>query len=209
MPSYSAHAVLSRDKTPHRTLSLHRNKERSEQQISSNAQLTLTCNDEKHRRKPAPTMPQPLRCHNTIFTLSHGNLAAINWFHSLPSQRFQTLLTLFPKSFSPFPHGTCLLSVSSQYLALEEDYLPFCAPVPKYATLNNTPNALDPNGIRDSHPLWRILPKRLTSGLALVMPIKTTIQEQSSRFTSWALPGSFAITKGIIFIFFSSAYLYA
>ena len=142
MPSYSPHAVLSRDKTPHRTLSLRRNKERNEQQISSNAQLTLTCNDEKHRRKPAPTMLQPLRCHNTIFTLSRGNLAAINWFHSLPSQRFQTLLTLFPKSFSPFPHGTCLLSVSSQYLALEEDYLPFCAPFPKYATLNSTPNAL-------------------------------------------------------------------
>ena len=153
MPSYSPHAVLSRDKTPHRTLSLRRNKERNEQQISSNAQLTLTCNNEKHRRKPGPTMLQPLRCHNTIFTLSHGNLAAINWFHSLPSQRFQTLLTLFPKSFSPFPHGTCLLSVSSQYLALEEDYLPFCAPLPKYATLNSTPNALDPNGIRDSHPL--------------------------------------------------------
>ena len=35
-----------------------------------------------------------------------------NWFHSLPSQRFQALLTLFPKSFSSFPHGTCLLSVS-------------------------------------------------------------------------------------------------
>ena len=28
-------------------------------------------------------------------------------------------------------------------------------------------------------------------------------------FTFWAFPGSVALTKGIIFIFFSSAYLYA
>ena len=33
--------------------------------------------------------------------------------HSLPFQQFQALLTLFSKSFSPFPHGTCLLSVST------------------------------------------------------------------------------------------------
>lgn len=30
------------------------------------------------------------------------------------------ILTLFSKSFSSFPHGTCLLSVSCQYLALDE-----------------------------------------------------------------------------------------
>ena len=29
-------------------------------------------------------------------------------------------LTLFSKFFSSFPHGTCLLSVSCQYLALDE-----------------------------------------------------------------------------------------
>ena len=57
-----------------------------------------------------------------------------NWFYSLPFQRFQALLTLFSKSFSPFPHGTCLLSVSSPYLALGEIYHPIYAPVPRNAT---------------------------------------------------------------------------
>jgi hypothetical protein len=57
------------------------------------------------------------------------------WFHSLPIQLFQALLTLFPKSFSPFPHGTCLLSVSSQCLALDETYHPIGAPVPRSVTL--------------------------------------------------------------------------
>ena len=71
-----------------------------------------------------------------VFPLVNNNRSPHkNWFHSLPSHRFQALLTLFPKSFSSFPHGTCLLSVSGQYLALEGSYLPFCAPIPKYATL--------------------------------------------------------------------------
>ena len=43
---------------------------------------------------------------------------------SLPSRRFQALLTLFPGSFSPFPHGTCSLSVSRPYLALDGIYHP-------------------------------------------------------------------------------------
>ena len=68
-------------------------------------------------------------------TLAHDNLAKLNWFHSLPFQQFQALLTLFSKSFSPFPHGTCLLSVSKQYLALDEIYHPICAPIPRNVTL--------------------------------------------------------------------------
>ena len=59
-----------------------------------------------------------------------------NWFHSLPFQQFQALLTLFPKSFSPFPHGTCFLSVSNQYLASDESYHPLCAPIPRNVTLS-------------------------------------------------------------------------
>ena len=57
------------------------------------------------------------------------------WFLSLPLQQFQALLTLFSKSFSPFPHGTCLLSVSIPYLALDEIYHPLCAPIPRNVTL--------------------------------------------------------------------------
>jgi hypothetical protein len=57
------------------------------------------------------------------------------WFYSLPIQLFQALLTLFPKSFSSFPHGTCLLSVSSQCVALDETYHPLGAPVPRSVTL--------------------------------------------------------------------------
>ena len=58
-----------------------------------------------------------------------------DWFRSLPLQQFQALLTLFSKSFSSFPHGTCLLSVSNQYSALDETYHPLCAPIPRNVTL--------------------------------------------------------------------------
>ena len=68
-------------------------------------------------------------------TLARTNLAKQHWFHSLPFQQFQALLTLFSKSFSPFPHGTCLLSVSNLYLALDEIYHPLCAPIPRNVTL--------------------------------------------------------------------------
>ena len=78
-------------------------------------------------------------CHTCAIAGSHHTgirqSCQDNWFCSLPFQQFQALLTLFSKSFSPFPHGTCLLSVSSLYLALDEIYHPLCAPVPRNVTL--------------------------------------------------------------------------
>ena len=77
----------------------------------------------------------PLTLTRRAIHVSESNLTTRNWFHSLTSQRFQALLTLFSKSFSPFPHGTFLLSVSKQYLALDEIYHPICAPIPRNVTL--------------------------------------------------------------------------
>jgi len=43
---------------------------------------------------------------------------------SFPFNGFTYCLTLFSEYFSSFPHGTCSLSVSCQYLALDEVYHP-------------------------------------------------------------------------------------
>ena len=51
-----------------------------------------------------------------------------------PFSSFRYFLTLFSKFFSSFPHGTCSLSVSRQYLALDEIYHPFRAAVPSNST---------------------------------------------------------------------------
>ena len=42
-----------------------------------------------------------------------------------PFSNFTYCFTLFPKCFSSFPHGTCSLSVSRLYLALDGIYHPF------------------------------------------------------------------------------------
>ncbi len=48
-------------------------------------------------------------------------------FNRFPFNGFTCSFTLFSKCFSSFPHGTCSLSVSCQYLALGEIYHPFWA----------------------------------------------------------------------------------
>ena len=52
-----------------------------------------------------------------------------------PPNGFAASLTLFPKCFSPFPHGTCSLSVSCRYLALDGVYHPLWAAIPNNPTL--------------------------------------------------------------------------
>ena len=51
-----------------------------------------------------------------------------------PPSNFKHFLTLFSKSFSSFPRGTCSLSVSCQYLALEGIYLPLRTAFPNSPT---------------------------------------------------------------------------
>ena len=51
-----------------------------------------------------------------------------------PFSNFKYFLTLFSKFFSSFPHGTCSLSVSRQYLALDGIYHPFRAAFPSNST---------------------------------------------------------------------------
>lgn len=52
-----------------------------------------------------------------------------------PPDNFKHSLTLFSKSFSSFPRGTCLLSVSRRYLALDGIYRPIGAAFPNNPTL--------------------------------------------------------------------------
>ena len=52
-----------------------------------------------------------------------------------PPNGFAVFLTLFSKCFSPFPHGTCSLSVSCRYLALDGVYHPLWAAFPNNPTL--------------------------------------------------------------------------
>ena len=70
--------------------------------------------------------------------LHHSAYFDDNWFVRTASfSTISGLLTLFSKFFSSFLHSTCSLSVSHQYLVLEEVYLPFRAAIPNNPTLRN------------------------------------------------------------------------
>ena len=54
--------------------------------------------------------------------------------HRFLFSNFRYFFTLFSKFFSSFPHGTCLLSVSYPYLALDGIYHPIRAAIPNNST---------------------------------------------------------------------------
>lgn len=127
-----------------------------------------------------------------------------------PRGNFKYSLTLFSKSFSSFPRGTCSLSVSRQYLALDKIYRPIGAAFPNNPTrrqclvMRHGPSqtGLSPSPAPHS--------KGLGPDPSLRTPLQTTTRTDSTvKFSSWADPGSLAVTRGILVSFFSSAYLYA
>ena len=82
-------------------------------------------------------------------------------FRLLSFQQFQALLTFFSKSFSHFPHGTCLLSISNPYLALDEIYHPLCAPFSRNTIRGSKPYTASRKGQTGLSPSMLLYPKSL------------------------------------------------
>ena len=114
-----------------------------------------------------------------------------------------TISPLFPRCFSPFPHGTGSLSVSQSYLALPDGTGGF-------------------KGDSSGPPLLRILLalRHYRYGAitrygrafqrVLILPARFLQSYNPGRAVTrpvWALPRSLATTEGIILIFYSSGYL--
>lgn len=93
--------------------------------------------------------------------------------------------------FSPFPHGTCPLSVSGEYLALRGGPRGFRQDFSCPALLVASPVLLDGFRVRDYHPVSSSFPECSTI---------------SSHYLLQALPISLATTLGISVDFFSSSY---
>ena len=79
-----------------------------------------------------------------------------------PFNGFTHFFTLSSEFFSSFPHGTCSLSVSCQYLALDEVYHPLRTALSSNPTQRKgiTKDSFG-NQERGSHPLWQLIPKHL------------------------------------------------
>ena len=81
-----------------------------------------------------------------------------------PLADFKHSLTLFSKFFASFPHGTCSLSVMSQYLALDGIYHPLQAAIPSNPTLQGRIVRPRTTTVQDSHLLRYPVPRDLSGG---------------------------------------------
>ena len=125
-------------------------------------QLTVTAEGENHGSRKLSTdtswqLPRRRAVHQILVTdnISGNQSTPIDSTTSsirLPPGNFTHFLTLSSKSFSTFPHGTCSLSVSQAYLALDGAYHPFRVAL----TSNSTPRRhqlLADRFTRACHPL--------------------------------------------------------
>ena len=82
---------------------------------------------ESHFPSLYPTVPTDAGPTNDKCTAQKDNCLpkADSGLKRFPFNNFTYFLTLFSKCFSSFDHSTCALSVSRQYLALDEIYHPF------------------------------------------------------------------------------------
>jgi hypothetical protein len=151
--------------------------------------------------RPTHADQRPARAAPRWRRVSLGAHTASNRF---PLDNFKHFLTLFSKSFSSFHHCTCSLSVSRQYLALDGIYHPIGAAFSNNPTRGKRLVRHRNVDRRGSHPLRRRLPADL--GPARYRGRFYRLQFSRGRFSSWAIPGSLAVTRGILVSFFSSAY---
>lgn len=89
-----------------------------------NCKLALTSASPNASDLRVQPIPQVELTHNTT-SPPHPDWkcgARYNSSHPLDFRRFRVLLTLFSKSFSPFPYGTCALSDYHIYLAFDGVY---------------------------------------------------------------------------------------
>ncbi|KAK8666559.1 hypothetical protein V6N13_006711 [Hibiscus sabdariffa] len=89
-----------------------------------------------------------------------------------PPDNFKHSLTLFPKSFSSFPRGTCSLSVSRPYLALDGIYGPLRAAFPNNPARRQRLVVRQGPGTTGLSPS----PAPLSRGLGPGPPLRTLLQ---------------------------------
>ncbi|QHN86023.1 hypothetical protein DS421_16g542390 [Arachis hypogaea] len=123
-----------------------------------------------------------------------------------PPDNFKHSLTLFSKSFSSFPRGTCSLSVSRQYLALDGIYRPIRAAFPNNPTRRQRLVVRQGPGTTGLSPSLAPLPGTWARSATEDASPDYNLDARGNRFSCWALPDSLAVTRGILVSFFSSAY---
>ncbi|KAD4887873.1 hypothetical protein E3N88_19944 [Mikania micrantha] len=140
------------------------------------------CHTNPHRS--TPRAGQRTDFHRSTFD-QDASLAHIRF----PPHNFKHSLTLFSKSFSTFPRGTCLLSVSRQYLALDGIYRPIRDAFPNKTTRRQRLVVRQGPGTMGLSPSLAPPSRGLALGLSLRTLLLTTIQmTRSSDFQDGLFP---------------------
>ncbi|CAN7092781.1 unnamed protein product, partial [Brassica rapa subsp. narinosa] len=106
-----------------------------------------------------------------------------------PPDNFKHSLTLFSKSFSSLPHGTCSLSVSRPYLALDGIYRPIGAAFPNNPTRRQRLVVRQGPGTTGLSPSLAPLSRELGPGPSLRTLLQTTIRTpKTSNFQAGLFP---------------------
>jgi hypothetical protein len=104
-------------------------------------------------------------------------LSAPAAFNPFPLNNFKHFLTLFSKFFSSFPRGTCSLSVSRQYLALDGIYHLLWAAFPNNPTLGKPLVERTYQGPTGFSPSLTPLSRGLGPGTPQKQLLETTIRQ--------------------------------
>ena len=97
-----------------------------------------------HRKKPDYTAVETTTAHTATHRFHFSN--------------FRYSFTLFSKFFASFPHGTCSLSVSHPYLALDGIYHPLELQSQTTRLVENLPTTSFIRCERGCHPPRRVIP---------------------------------------------------
>lgn len=129
----------------------------------------------RRRRDPRRSAPRAER--RTGFRRSASGRGAPPAPIRFPPDNFKHSLTLFSKSFSSFPRGTCSLSVSRPYLALDGIYRPIGAAFPNNPTRRRRLVLRQGPGATGLSPSPAPPSRGLAPGPSLRTPLQTTIRE--------------------------------
>ncbi|KAL2224578.1 UNVERIFIED_CONTAM: hypothetical protein Sindi_3117000, partial [Sesamum indicum] len=116
-----------------------------------------------------------------------------------PPDNFKHSLTLFSKSFSSFPRGTCSLSGLSPVFSLGRNLPPDWGCIPKQPDSPTAPRGAAGSG-HDGALTLSGAPFQGTWARSAAEDASPDYNSDSeaARFSSWAVPGSLAVTRGIL-----------
>ena len=151
------------------------------------------------RREPTRTQKRPQYLPMT--DSKYGRL--LTNYHPFSRNNFKYSFTLFSKFFSSFPHGTCSLSVSHMYLALDGIYHLLWAALPSNPTRKKQPITTSRAWATGLSPSLASCSKELAHARLSRHALKD--HNSLSGFSVWALAASLAVTEAILVSFSSSA----